>query len=157
MLEEMRILYSREFANIPVENRPKPPSWAARAAIYKNQNDREKYFQELIQGSRNSLKMKTSSNYKMSEGNTTTLVDNIITSLKRLTEDAKTLKRSMTRRGNNIFSERINNSNISINKSNISENNRASQYELTTPIQSLPRTKKRKRPHSRLTTPPLNF
>ena len=147
MLEEMRILYSREFANIPVENRPKPPSWAARAAIYKNKNDREKYFQELIQGSRNSLEMKTSSNYKMSEGNTTTLVDNIITSLKRLTEDAKTLKRSMTRRGNNIFSKRINNSNIS-------ENNRASQYELTTPIQSLPRTKKRKRPHSRL-TPPL--
>ncbi len=153
MLEEMRILYSREFANIPVENRPKPPSWAARAAIYKNQNEREKYFQELIQGSRNSLEMKTSSNYKMSEGNTTTLVDNIITSLKRLTEDAKTLKRSMTRRGNNIFSKRINNSNISEN--NISENNRESQYELTTPIQSLSRTKKRKRPHSRLT--PLNF
>ena len=99
MLERMRNLYSKEFADIPEKKRPKPPAWAARAAMYKNGQEREEYIQNLIRNSRNSLMAKTSSDYNNSLGNNTDmLMQQLMTALETATKVARQLKNT-TRRG----------------------------------------------------------
>ena len=99
MLERMRNLYSKEFADIPEKKRPKPPAWAARAAMYKNGQEREDYIQNLIRNSRNSLMAKTSSGSNNSLGdNTDMLMQQLMTALETATKVARQLKNT-TRRG----------------------------------------------------------
>ena len=99
MLERMRNLYSKEFADIPEKKRPKPPAWAARAAMYKNGQEREDYIQNLIRNSRNSLMAKTSSGSNNNMGNNTdTLVEQLMNALDTATKVARQLKNT-TRRG----------------------------------------------------------
>ncbi len=99
MLERMRNLYSREFADIPEKKRPKPPAWAARAAMYKDGEEREEYIQNLIRNSRNSLMSKNSSGSNTNMGsNTDMLVEQLMTALDTATKVARQLKNA-TRKG----------------------------------------------------------
>ena len=106
ILERMRNLYNVEFADVPANKRPKPPSWAARAALYKNENEREEYIQEMVQNARNSLSMKgNAANVSSTGNNADTLfhrlmqeVNNAKAALNTVTKVAHQLK-SVTRKG----------------------------------------------------------
>ena len=99
MLERMRNLYSKEFADIPEKKRPKPPAWAARAAMYKNGQEREDYIENLIRNSRNSLMAKNSSGSNTNMGNNTgALVEQLMNALETATKVARQLKNT-TRKG----------------------------------------------------------
>ena len=112
MLQRMRNMWSREFADIPERSRPKPPSWAARAAMYKTGEEQEEYLQNLIRESRNSLMAKNSSDYNKSLGNNTEmLVEQLVSGLDNLTKIARQLK-NVTRKGK---SARVNNSGMNSN------------------------------------------
>jgi len=54
MLEELRVMYAEEFADVPEKFRPKAKAWVARAAYYKDSDqEREKYIQSMIIADRN--------------------------------------------------------------------------------------------------------
>jgi hypothetical protein len=112
MLQRMRNMWSREFADVPEKSRPKPPSWAARAAMYKTGVEQEEYLQNLIRESRNSLMAKNSSDYNAGLGNNTEmLVEQLITGLDNVTKIARQLK-NVTRKG---ASARVKNSSMNSN------------------------------------------
>jgi len=119
MLERMRNLYSREFADIPEKKRPKPPAWAARAAMYKDGEEREEYIQNLIRNSRNSLMSKRSSDYNSGVGNNTDmLLEQLMTTLDTATKVARQLKNA-TRKGKSGRSS-VMKSNSGMNNSGLS-------------------------------------
>jgi hypothetical protein len=119
MLERMRNMWNREFADIPEKSRPKPPSWGARAAMYKTGAEQEEYLQNLIRESRNSLMAKNSSDYNRGLGNNTEiLVEQLVSGLDNLTKIARQLK-NVTRKGK---SGRANNSSMNMGNSNSSMN-----------------------------------
>lgn len=115
MLQRMRNMWSREFADVPEKSRPKPPSWAARAAMYKTGAEQEEYLQNLIRESRNSLMAKNSSDYNRGLGNNAeTLVEQLVTGLDNLSKIARQLK-NVTRKGKSV---RANNSGMNMGNSN---------------------------------------
>ena len=115
MLQRMRNMWNREFADVPEKSRPKPPSWAARAAMYKTGEEQEEYLQNLIRESRNSLMAKNSSDYNRGLGNNTEiLVEQLVNGLDNLTKIARQLK-NVTRKGKSV---RANNSSMNMGNSN---------------------------------------
>ena len=124
ILERMRNLYNVEFADVPANKRPKPPSWAARAALYKNENEREEYIQEMVQNARNSLSMKgNAANVSSTGNNADTLfnrlmqeVNNAKAALNTVTKVAHQLK-NVTRKGKRM-SAAANNSGMSASNMN---------------------------------------
>jgi hypothetical protein len=99
ILKRMRGLYNTEFADIPANKRPKPPAWAARAALYKNGQEREDYIQNMMRNTRNSLMTKNSADHNDGLGsNSDVLMSQLMTALDTATRVAKQLKNS-TRKG----------------------------------------------------------
>ena len=86
-----------------MNKRPKPPAWAARAALYQNGEEREDYIQHMIRNTRNSLTTKKSvNNNDMGNNgmgnNSDVLMSQLMTALDTATRVAKQLKNS-TRKG----------------------------------------------------------
>ena len=129
ILERMRNLYSREFADIPEKKRPKPPAWAARAALYKDGEEREEYIQNMLRNARNSLMAKSSADYNNSLGNNTDiLIEQLVSALDTASKVARQLK-NVTRKGKRVsgrsMASRMNTSNMnnSNNMNSLAENN----------------------------------
>jgi hypothetical protein len=100
ILKRMRNMYDTEFANIPVNKRPKPPAWAARAALYKNGEEREEYIQNMMRNARNSLTTKNSANNNPTNvaNGTEMLMEQLMSALDTATKVARELK-NKTRKG----------------------------------------------------------
>lgn len=93
ILKRMRGLYNTEFADIPVGKRPKPPAWAARAALYKSPEEREDYIQDMVRNTRNSLMNKSSPMNNAGLGNNSdVLMGQLMTALETATRVARQLK-----------------------------------------------------------------
>ena len=128
ILERMRNLYNVEFADVPANKRPKPPSWAARAALYKNDKEREEYIQEMVQNARNSLSMKgNAANVSSTGNNADTLFGRLMqevntarTALNTVAKVAQQLK-NVTRKGKRT-SAAANNSGMSATNEPVSYN-----------------------------------
>ena len=90
ILKRMRELYNVEFANVPANKRPKPQAWAARAALYKNEREREEYIKKMVQNARNSLSSKNSA------GNNSNMGNNADSVFQRLMQEVNTAKTALT-------------------------------------------------------------
>jgi hypothetical protein len=131
ILERMRELYNVEFADVPANKRPKPPSWAARAALYKNENEREEYIKEMVQSARNSLSSKNNVGNNSNTGNNADSVyqrlmqevNTAKTALTAVTQLAKQLK-NVTRKGKRASNTSYNN-NAAANEPMAYNNNNA--------------------------------
>ena len=124
ILERMRNLYSREFADIPEKKRPKPPAWAARAALYKEGEDREEYIQNMLRNARNSLIAKSSSDYNNSLGNNADmLIEQLVSALDTASKVARQLK-NVTRKGKRVSGRSMaNNATSRMNTRNMNNSN----------------------------------
>jgi hypothetical protein len=103
ILKRMRNMYDTEFADIPANKRPKPPAWAARAALYKNGQEREEYIQNMMRNARNSLTTKNSANNNPTNvintaNDTEMLMEQIMSALDTATKVAREIK-NKTRKG----------------------------------------------------------
>jgi hypothetical protein len=187
ILERMRNLYNVEFADIPANKRPKPPSWAARAALYKNDKEREEYISEMVQNARNSLSMKgNAANVSSTGNNADTLFGRLMqevntarTALNTVAKVAQQLK-NVTRKGkrtsaaNNsgmsaATNDSMNNSmgmannlpsyNSSMNNNMENSNANFMKPKRVSPLASrkTPRTKTKSRSRSQLPMTPMTF
>lgn len=99
ILKRMRGLWETEFTDIPANKRPKPPAWAARAALYKSPKEREDYIQDLIRNTRNSLMSKTSGLNNAGLGNNSDiLMGQLMTALETAVRVARQLKHTRKQR-----------------------------------------------------------
>jgi len=183
ILKRMRGLYNTEFADIPVNKRPKPPAWAARAALYKKGDEREDYIQNMIRNTRNSLTTKKSMNNNgmgnnNMGNNSDVLMSQLMTALDTATRVAKQLKNT-TRKGKrssamNVAANYPMNSgmnmaaeNASMNSgenasmnSNMNVNNNVSNTSFTRSKRVSPlmrKTKKASKKNSLYNEPPMTF
>ena len=103
ILKRMRNMYDTEFADIPANKRPKPAAWAARAALYKNGEEREEYIQNMMRNARNSLTTKNSANNNPTNiangtNDTEMLMEQLMSALDTATKVAREIK-NKTRKG----------------------------------------------------------
>jgi len=179
ILKRMRALYNTEFANIPANKRPKPPAWAARAALYKNGEEREEYIQSMIRNTKNSLAAKSApvanNAFANNTGNSDALMSQLITALETATRVAKQLKHS-TRKGkrssamnvvapnftaNSAMNESMNSApeNASMNSNmNVNNNVPNTSFAKSKRVSPLMRkTKKASKRNSLYNEPPMTF